>query len=201
MGDGVKKGCPVLDESASLLEKVKELQKREDQVIESILENEQLTADLDDGAAQVLLNWGVACAKRIARGTAALAEEGAQEAIASRLRATRRLMRRVNRLVANQGQLEPGRGAALLSGIVDQARIIYGERYTPPDIALREAFSRKHSEHVVDPAQFIAELREFIEDPPDTPSPKRKVNAPAKSERRRKTRRKRSDAWQRDIPD
>jgi len=46
-----------------------ELTRRAQDLAESILENESLTADLDDAAAKVLIDWGVACAEIIAHST------------------------------------------------------------------------------------------------------------------------------------
>jgi hypothetical protein len=46
-----------------------EVSQRIERAAESILENERLTADLDDAAAQVLIDWGLACAELIAGST------------------------------------------------------------------------------------------------------------------------------------
>jgi hypothetical protein len=46
------------------------LEQRVSRVAESILDNERLTADLDDSATKELLDWGLAAAKQIAQGTA-----------------------------------------------------------------------------------------------------------------------------------
>jgi len=43
-----------------------DLEQRASRAAESILEDESLTSDLDDVAAKVLLDWGLACAKAIA---------------------------------------------------------------------------------------------------------------------------------------
>ena len=62
--------------------------------VESILENESLTADLDDVEAQRLLEWGIVHAKRLA------AEN--RESLDDELNALRWLMRGINKLVAER---------------------------------------------------------------------------------------------------
>ena len=78
---------------------MEQLLKRISRVAESLMENERLTADLDDEAAQQLLSWGISCAKTIMQSTAGLDDEAAEKATYPRMRATRRLMRETNRWV------------------------------------------------------------------------------------------------------
>jgi hypothetical protein len=77
------------------------IQKRIQRAAESILENEALTADLDDDAAKALLDWGVACAEKIASDTAELNDEEAEEAMYQPMRALRKMLRAANKWVAN----------------------------------------------------------------------------------------------------
>lgn len=137
-----------------------ELAKRVNRTAASILENEPLTADLDDPAAQVLLDWGVACAETIAQCTAGLDDTEAEDAMYPRLRAMRRLMRQVNRWT-----LDAEASAGLLAQMVEQAAIIYGDDFAPPSHERQDAFLRLQFEFADDPQQMIANLRELLEGP------------------------------------
>jgi hypothetical protein len=156
------------DELAAFVQKFQDLAQRERRAVESILENEQLTADLDDACAELLLDWGLACARHIARSTAALGDEEAEEAMSLRMRATRRLMRGVNRWIANRRQTDAQQGAASLDQIVEQAVVIYGAGYAPPSQTRRQGFLRMQFEYADDPQGLIAALRQLIENQSDT---------------------------------
>lgn len=142
-----------------------EVTRRIERAAESILGNEGLTADLDDAAAKVLLDWGVACAEKVAGSTDGLGDFEAEEVMSPRLRATRRLMRRVNRWAANRPNIDTEEGAELLNQIIEQAAIIYGDSFIPPDDDQRTSFLAQQWELADDPMQFIAELRELLEKP------------------------------------
>jgi hypothetical protein len=140
-----------------------EFTRRVARAAETILENERLTADLDDAAAKVLLEWGVACAERIAQGTAGLDDAEAERVMSPRLRATRRLMRSVNRWIASRWEMDAESSAAVLTQIIDQAAIIYGEEFEPPVQEQRDAFVKQIPALVDRPAQLIADLRALVE--------------------------------------
>ncbi len=138
-----------------------ELGQRIDRAVESILENESLTADLDDAAARVLLDWGIACARMIAQGSAGLNDLQAEQFMSPRLRATRRLMRVVNRWVPQRLQVNARENATLLAKMIEQAAVIFGQDYSPPTLDRRKGFLRKS---LVDPPpQVIENLRVLIE--------------------------------------
>jgi len=80
-----------------------QLNKRIDRAAESILENEALSSELDDAAAKVLLQWGVARATTIATETAGLDEQAAEGVMYPRQKALRRLLRYTS-VVMNQAQ-------------------------------------------------------------------------------------------------
>jgi hypothetical protein len=140
------------------------LKERIDRVAESILDNERLTADLDDSAAKELLDWGLAAAKQIVQGTAKVEDEDqAQEAMYPRLRATRRMMRAVNIWVTNARKGDIEGSARALDRIFEQASIIYGRTFTPPGTEQRDAFIHTQAKSVDNPPQMIANLRQFLE--------------------------------------
>jgi hypothetical protein len=145
---------------------MQELLQRVDRAAESILENERLTADLDDTSAQVLLDWGLDCARMIARSTSGLNGEEAEQAMSSRLRATRRLMRRVSRWAGARGERKAERGAEFWNDVVEQVAIVYGAAFTPPDTARRAAFLRLHLAYADDPRELISGLRQLLESQP-----------------------------------
>jgi len=98
-----------------------QLARRMQRAAERLLENESLTADLDDPAARLLLAWGVAWTQMIVEGTAGLDEAAAQEASRPQLKATRRLMRTVNRWAGNRGAMDSAADRVLLGKIYDWA--------------------------------------------------------------------------------
>ena len=149
------------------------INQRISRVAESILGNEQLTSDLDDSAAKELLDWGLNVARQIVQGTAGEDnDEAAEQAIYPRLRATRSMMRAVNRWIANQqkGDAE-GRDKAF-NNILEQASVIYGRPFAAMDNEQRAAVSRVQTEYASDPPQMIAHLRELFERPDDIPDSK-----------------------------
>ena len=141
---------------------VDELAGRVQRAAESILENEGLAGGLDDTAAQALLDWGVACAKQVAQATSGLAQVQAEAAMADRLRAVRRMMRLVNGWAAG-GQAGAG-GAAWLDQVLEQAAVVYGGAFTPPDATRRAAFLGQLAGLANNPPGMIASLRALLED-------------------------------------
>ncbi len=135
------------------------------QAVESLLENETLTADLDDEAADVLLQWGIDCAKRIMRETVVVgdtlsSDESAVEAAAyGRMRALRRMLREIDEWAS--GQAEPG--PAALAQIASRASIVYGR-----DLSMLAAQAdRLESEMAAlsaQPAHQIAQLRQRVQE-------------------------------------
>ena len=140
------------------------LEQRARRTAESILENESLTSDLDDVAARALLDWGLDCAKVIVQRTVDLDDSQADEAMSLGLRAIRRLMRSANKWVSERWEMDAESQLGQLNRIVEQASIIYGVDFSVLDSARCDAFVRR-LEHVDDPVQMIADLREFVESP------------------------------------
>ena len=100
---------------------------------ESIIESEGLTANLDDEAAKVLLAWGVARAKAIARATAGMDDDTAEVAMYPRMRALRRLLRAVNRWIPRRLEIGAEGNRSALEEVLEYAAEVYGEQFTPPD--------------------------------------------------------------------
>lgn len=145
------------------------LEERINRAIESILENESLTADLDDDAAKVLNDWGIACVNRIAQSITGLNNVEAEKIMSARLRAIRRLMRSVNKWIGNWQETDPEGHARRLSKVLEQVAVIYDERFSQPDDDRCGAFL-KHLDSMDDPAQMIVDLRRFLTEPSPSPS-------------------------------
>ena len=132
------------------------LERRIQRAAERILENASLTDDLDDDAAQVLLDWGVRCAEQIAEDTADLSDDLAEEAMYPRLRALRRLLRAVNRWAPKRQPMD----VETLNKLLAQAAVVY-KAYTPPG-SMRQAIFVRQSLASSTP-EAIAKLRALIE--------------------------------------
>ncbi|MEW5871165.1 MAG: hypothetical protein AB1894_17960 [Chloroflexota bacterium] len=131
---------PPARQGPALGEDNEKLERRARRAAESILENESLTAELDDREANVLVEWGVACAKAAARQTAGMEDAQAEQALDANLRATRQLMRQVSKWVSGQAGMDAENRAALLSRIAEQQAAIYGQAFSPPDDRRLQAF-------------------------------------------------------------
>jgi hypothetical protein len=140
-----------------------ELEDRTRRAVESLMENESLTSSLDDAAAEVLLAWGTDCAKLIVSDTAGLDDPEAEEVMYPRMRALRRLMRRVNKWAARQHGLDKAGDAFSLEQVIEQAVIIYGPGFVAPEPNLRSSFLMQLA-FSPPPMQMIADLRTLIED-------------------------------------
>jgi hypothetical protein len=136
---------------------------RVNRAAESILENESLTADLDDEAAKVLLGWGVARAKEITYRTIEILDEmQAEEAVYLQMRALRRILRTVNKWVAKANANEIHYGESALNKIILEAGIMYGPSYKPPDENNRQDILNRQNILLHSPAVFIAYLLNSI---------------------------------------
>jgi hypothetical protein len=134
-----------------------DLNERTRRAVESVLENESLTADLDDAAAQALLNWSVACARQIMQETGPLDDEQAEITTAPRMKAVRKLMRIINAWFS-----QPGDDTAQLDSLLDQAMVIYGPSFIPPDAGQRQVCLAELAAMDTSP-QKIAHLQSFVE--------------------------------------
>jgi hypothetical protein len=157
----VEQPVPSTQEQISPLAEM--LQRRVRRISESFLENESLTADLDDSAAKELLDWGLSLGHRIAQGTADVEDdEQADEAMYPRLRAIRHMMRSVNQWVASQQEGNRESSSEVLNRIIEQAQLIYGRTFKPPSEEQRARFLQTQSEFLDSPPRLIANLRQLF---------------------------------------
>jgi hypothetical protein len=142
---------------------MRNVERRIQRAVESILEDPQLTADLDDAAAKLLIDWGVDCATMVARGTADLGEAEAAEAVSERLRAVRLLMREVNRWMGRDAGIDAEGQAKYLSKVLEHVETIYGDRFVPPDEIHLGMFQRQDFSMSPEPGWTIQQLRAFVD--------------------------------------
>jgi len=153
------------------MEAIMDIEARIQRSVESILENERLTADLDDEAAQVLLDWGTSCAKMIAQGSLGLNDAQAEESMYQPMRATRRLMSTVNKWMSRYEIFGDENHTESLQKIIEQAGIIYGRDYIPPDSVQQSSFLAERPEHLSDIPGMIATIRSLVENSTSSSSP------------------------------
>ncbi|MBX3012158.1 MAG: hypothetical protein KF832_11660 [Caldilineaceae bacterium] len=164
------------------------LPQRTQQVVESLTDNEALTDNLEDEAAQALLDWGIALGKTVVQSTANLDDTAAEEAIAPGLKATRRLLKVVNQHFAADHEpttsrsMEPTTDQAgndeenalrpLLRDIVQQVTLILGPTYQPPTEEQLTTFAAQFAKETPTPQALIQALRRFIEQPSEEAAPR-----------------------------
>jgi len=135
-----------------------DLEKRVRMAAESIMENESLREGLDDKAASVLLDWGIARAKEIAAETADLEDDDeADEAVYPRMRGLRQILRAAASLCAEN--VEPAQQAELLQEIADQVPLVYG----PAASFETSTWTNLPIAKLGSPTQIINRLRTSIE--------------------------------------
>ncbi len=137
------------------------IEDRQQRAAENILGNERLTADLDDAAAEALLDWGLNWAKATVLETAALEEEQALMVLSPRLKALRRMLRQVNIWIRDQDTSSPQEQAERLAKIDHQAYLAQGYPAEADDPA---AFLNQALQLHGETTERIAGLRALLED-------------------------------------
>ena len=116
---------------------------REQLAIERLLEDERLTADLDDAAATALLNWGVQQTKEIVADTERLSNEEAETAMYPRLRGLRTVMRYANNWFGKRGTADLEKNQQLIEKIVVKTAVIHPDAFTPANEAEQRLFAQE----------------------------------------------------------
>jgi hypothetical protein len=138
-----------------------ELRKR--MAAESILENESLREGLDDESAPAVLDWGAACAKRIAEATLGVEDEDeADELTYPRMRALREMLSLAQKLYS--GGVTVFQRGAVLKEIAEKAPLVYGESIPAPEMFRWNIFAILQSGSA---SQKIRGLRALIETNPN----------------------------------
>lgn len=97
------------------------IEARMQQATEAILEAENLTDGLQDAEAETLLNWGLARVEAEVQATAGLDDAAAAARIDAGVAAVRRMMRRINSLIAARADVEDEELAENLRALVQAA--------------------------------------------------------------------------------
>jgi hypothetical protein len=139
-----------------------DITQRTSRAVESLIENEALTAHLDDQTAKLLLQWGIDCAKNIVQDTEGMTDDEAEEAMYGRMRALRRMLRRIDRWVPQRRSAGVDTNAAFLSQVTRMAATVYGREAGPIQDGRKTAFLRASLADA--PAQVVRVLRQTIQD-------------------------------------
>jgi hypothetical protein len=128
-------------------------------VQEDLMGNEALNEALEESAASELLSWGLKSAEEIASTTEGMDAEAAELSMADRLKALRKLMRHLGRLLGEARDLDTDGRLWLWESVQEQARVLYGEGLSfPPLDEIMGRLSQGESA-----GQIIASLREMFE--------------------------------------
>ena len=137
------------------------MERRVRRLQENILGNESLGGDsLDETAASELLSWGLNGVASIAAETADVVDdEEAEMTVAERLKALRKLMRHLGRLLGEGKDMNEEDRAWLWDSVQKQAGALYGEGIELP--TLNDVMGRLETGE--SPQQIIAGLRNIFE--------------------------------------
>src|SRR3990172_10966356 len=111
--------------------------------VESILENETLTADLDDQSADLLLDWALFLAKEAAQGIPGVEGASAEDQFGNRMRNVRQFIRQVNRWAGSSAAATSDEGHSALNKALELAVEVYGEGLPLAGSGQAQAFSQE----------------------------------------------------------
>jgi hypothetical protein len=140
------------------------IEKRQRQAAERLLENENLTGDLEDDAADPLINWGVDWAKKAAETTAGQDDDQAEQALADQNRAVRQVMRQVSQMVVNSPDLDDETARQALAQISNQAAALV-PGFVPPAPDRQDEFIRQLPDLAQEPARMVRSLHALYDQP------------------------------------
>lgn len=136
----------------------KALTARRQRVADALRGNDRLTARLSGDAADALMAWGLALSQTVVSDTAGLDDAAAEDVLQPRVRAVRRLMMAAAEATTGSDPADPTEWLA-------QAAVALGDRYAPPDASQQAALQAQWRALAGRPADQIAALRRFIEQP------------------------------------
>ena len=138
------------------------LQLRIRRISEEFLGNESLTEEADDSTANVLLDWGLDCVKRVVQGTKNLDDAQANEAMSERLRAIRQVLRLAGKWTTAAQTADPASQSSLLERILEQASIVYGGSSARIDEMKKQALLQQLRS--AQPAEVVSRLRALLDE-------------------------------------
>lgn len=139
-------------ESQAVRERIRRVQ-------EGIMGNEALGGSLDEEAASEMLSWGLKSAEGIASSTDGMDDETAELSMADRLKALRKLMRHLGRLLGEGLEMDSEGRRWLWDSVQKHARMLYGENTRFPN--LEDVMGRLSQGEP--PGKIIANLRYTFE--------------------------------------
>ena len=128
-------------------------------VQEEIIGNEALGGSLDEAGASELLSWSLKSAQGIASATEGMDDETAELSMADRLKALRKLMRHLGRLLGEGKGMDAEGRLWLWESVQTHARMLYGEGLEFP--TLDDVMGRLSQGE--SPGRIIANLREMFD--------------------------------------
>lgn len=140
------------------------INKRVRKVQENLMGNEALGGSLDESAAGELLSFGLKSAEGIVTTTEGMDDETAELSMAERLKALRKLMRHLGRLLGEGLDMDAEGRLWLWESVQKHARLLYGDKLEFP--ALEEVMGRLS--HGESPVQIITNLRNVFESQKDS---------------------------------
>lgn len=132
------------------------LSKRIESVSESILSNEAFTAQFEDDAADILINWALKRAEFIVSDTIGLNDAAAEKVMYPRMKALRRIAKYAGKLAFGEEDL-----TELVGRIVEKAHDVYGVDFIIPDQAAQNAFVEQVQS--VTPIELLNHMIVFLE--------------------------------------
>ena len=138
---------------------IQSVHKRVRRVQEDIMGNEALGGSLDETAASEMLSWSLKSAEGIASSTEGMDDEAAELSMADRLKALRKLMRHLGRLLGEGLEMDAEGRMWLWDSVQKHARLLYGEGLQFPN--LEDVMGRLSQGE--SPGQIIASLRNTFE--------------------------------------
>jgi hypothetical protein len=134
--------------------------KRIERVQEEIMENEALGGGaLDESGASELLSFGLKSAEGIVSATEGMDDTSAELSMADRLKALRKLMRHLGRLLGEGLDMDAEGRLWLWDSVQEHARTLYGDGLEFPD--LEDVMGRLSQGEST--GQIIASLRDMFD--------------------------------------
>jgi len=141
-----------------------DLTRREERAVESLFEDEALTAGLDDAAANELINWAIDCISRTFQKASRLGESDAERMITDRLSAIRRLMRFIGRWAVKRSGMDAIAITNWTTQVLELLELIYSGEVTLPTMEQANEFIIQNLKS--NPKDMIRNLRAMIVEKP-----------------------------------
>jgi hypothetical protein len=136
------------------------LNRRVNRAIAGLSGNEALLEGLETEPAQILLDWGISCAKNILAETLDMTDAAADEYAHPRLRALRQMLRQVRLMTIARFSPDLVPATAFLDQVIAQAIIVYGAGFRHPSAEERANFLDRA---LTTQPEFILAARHWLE--------------------------------------